>query len=161
MIAEGESDELEFKSSVRWDYKQECVNKKLEEVILKSIAAFANGQGGTLLIGVDDKGTPLGLERDYNALDGAGRDKFERHIRNIAGRTFGESFVASKLHMTFPSVAGTEICQIEIGQAQQPMILKITDKSGVQAEKFYVRSGNSSVEMPLSEMHAFISDRFS
>jgi hypothetical protein len=44
IIAEGESDELEFKSSIRWDYKERCVNKKLEEVILKSIAAFANGQ---------------------------------------------------------------------------------------------------------------------
>jgi hypothetical protein len=33
LIAEGESDSVEFKSSLRWDYKEQCVNKKLEEVM--------------------------------------------------------------------------------------------------------------------------------
>jgi hypothetical protein len=107
-----------------------------------------------LLIGVDDKGTPLGLERDHTALDGGDRDRFERHLRNIANRTFGESFVANKLRVSFPTVLGKEICQIEVSQAQQPIILKVADKSGQQVEKFYVRSGNSSIEMPLSEMHS-------
>lgn len=77
LIAEGESDELEFKSSLRWDYKQGTVNKKLEDVIMKSIAAFANGQGGTLLIGVDDFGTPLGLQHDLSTLTDGDRDTFE------------------------------------------------------------------------------------
>src|SRR6185437_8200508 len=31
LIAEGESDALEFKSSLRWDFKEERINKKLEE----------------------------------------------------------------------------------------------------------------------------------
>ena len=44
-IADGESDELEFKSSLRWDDKEKMVNKKLEEVIVESIAAFANTSG--------------------------------------------------------------------------------------------------------------------
>ena len=57
MIDKGESDELEFKSTLRWDIKEGIVNKKLEEVILKTVAAFANSQGGTLLIGVDDDGS--------------------------------------------------------------------------------------------------------
>jgi len=35
MISEGESDELEFKSSLRWSYKEGSINKKLEDVILK------------------------------------------------------------------------------------------------------------------------------
>jgi len=161
LIAEGESDELEFKSSLRWDYQQGCVNRKLEDVILKSVAAFANGQGGALLIGVDDEGTPLGLERDYTALGGVDRDKFELHLRNLFNHAFGQSFVANRLRVSFPSVAGTEICQIEIAQAQRPVIVKVADKNGQQIEKFYVRSGNASVEMPLSEMHGYIAERFS
>jgi hypothetical protein len=160
LISEGESDELEFKSSLRWDYAQQFMNKKLEDVILKSVAAFANGQGGTLLIGVDDSGTPLGLEHDYASLGGVDRDKFERHVRNLLSQAFGQSFVANKLRMSFPSVGTTEICQIDIAQAQQPIITKVTDKNGQQVEKFYVRSGNASVEMPLSEMHTYVTDRF-
>ena len=62
MIAEGESDELEFKSTLRWDLKEGTVSKKLEEVVLKTVAAFANSQGGTLLIGVDDERQIVGLE---------------------------------------------------------------------------------------------------
>ena len=48
LIAEGESDELEFKATLRWDLKEGVVNKKLEEVIIKTVAAFANSQGGTI-----------------------------------------------------------------------------------------------------------------
>lgn len=56
------------------------VSKKLEEVVIKTLAAFANGQGGTLLIGVDDSGAVLGLDNDYHALGGANRDKLELHL---------------------------------------------------------------------------------
>jgi hypothetical protein len=69
--------------------------------------------------------------------------------------------VANKLRVSFPTVLGKEICQIEVSQAQQPIILKAADKSGQQVEKFYVRSGNSAIEMPLSEMCSYISERFS
>jgi hypothetical protein len=94
------------------------------------------------------------------ALGGADRDKFELHLRNLFNRAFGQSFVASKVRMSFPLVEEIEICQVEVGQAHQPIIVKMTDKSGQQAEKFYIRSGNSSLEMPLSEIHAYFSERF-
>ena len=160
LILEGESDELEFKSSLRWDFNEGTANKKLEAVIVKSVAAFANGQGGTLLIGVNDEGEILGLEHDYMALGGVDRDKFELHLRNILAREFGQSFVASKLSVLFPSVDEKEICQIDVSLALKPVIIQVTDKGGQKSEKFYVRSGNSSIEMPLSEMHGYISDRF-
>ena len=160
LIAEGETDDLEFKSSLRWDYRQQEPNKKLEDVILKSIAAFANGQGGTLLIGIADDGQPLGLERDYAALGNVDRDRFELHLYTLFNNAFGEAFVANKLKVAFPSVDGVEICQIDIQPGQKPIIVKVPDKNGQAVEKFYVRSGNSSREMPMSEMHSYISDRF-
>jgi hypothetical protein len=101
MIAEGESDELEFKSSLRWDIKEHLANKKLEEVVVKSVAAFANAQGGTLLIGVDDTGQVLGLERDYACLGGVDVDKFELHLRNVLNQHLGASVVATKLKVRF------------------------------------------------------------
>jgi hypothetical protein len=161
LVAEGETDELEFKSSLRWDYDLEIENKKLEEIVIKSVAAFANGQGGTLLIGVNNQGTPLGLEHDYIALGDIDRDKFEIHLRNIFKRSFGETFVTSKLRISFPSIDGIEICEVDVAPALRPIILKVSDRHGVQTEKFYVRSGNSSIEMPLSEMHEYAAGRFS
>jgi hypothetical protein len=44
LIARGEDDELEFKSSLRWDFKEQVTSKKLEEVIVKSVAAFATAK---------------------------------------------------------------------------------------------------------------------
>src|SRR5262249_16178419 len=54
LIAKGESSDLEFKSSFRWDLKENKLNRALEGVILKTLAGYMNGNGGTLLIGVAD-----------------------------------------------------------------------------------------------------------
>lgn len=160
MIAEGEGDELEFKSSLRWDFKEQSPSKKLEEVILKTIAAFANGQGGTLLIGVDDDGKILGLEGDYHALGGANRDKFELHLRNLLNGNLGMAFVTSKIKVAFPLIGESEICQVDIQPSTKPLVISVKDKNGQPQEKFYVRSGNSSQELSLNEMQAYLSERF-
>jgi hypothetical protein len=161
LIAEGESDELEFKSSLRWDIREQHINKKLEDVIIKSIAGFANGQGGTLLIGVDDDGEVLGLERDYASLNGADRDKFEIHLRNLLNHHFGVSFTTNKLRVSFISVADREICQIDISPSTEPVVVKLADKDGQAHERLYVRSGTSSQELPVSEMQSYLKERFS
>lgn len=160
MIAEGESGELEFKSSLRWDFQEETVNKKLEDVVLKTIAAFANSQGGTLLIGVSDDGAILGLEGDYHALGGANRDKFELHLRNLLNSCFGKVLPSNKIKVTFPEIGGLEICQIDVQPALNAVVISAKDKDGQAREKFYVRSGNSSQELSMSEMQAYVKERF-
>ena len=126
---------------------------------MKSVAAFANTDGGTLLIGVDDSGAVLGLENDYASLN-ADKDKFEVHLRNLLNQQFGAAFVAKKLAISYPSLEGKDICQIEINQASEPLIIKIRDNSGQPVEKFFVRSGNSSQEIPLSQMKSYLQERF-
>jgi hypothetical protein len=160
LIVKGESDELEFKSTLRWDLKEGGVNKKLEEVVIKTVAAFANSQGGTLLIGVDDHGDVLGLEPDYHSLGEADRDKFEIHLRNLLNQHLGVGFVTSKVCVRFHEISDREVCQIETAPAKEPVIVAAKDKNGQSMEKFYARSGNSSQEIPLSEVSAYIRERF-
>ena len=62
IIKEGESTNIEFKSTLRYDSNTEKINKSLEEVIMKSIAAFANTEGGRLFIGITNDGEIIGLE---------------------------------------------------------------------------------------------------
>lgn len=155
LIAGGESEMLEFKSSLRWDYQFGKTNKKLEEVIIKTIAAFANSNGGTLLIGVDDSGKILGLENDYSWLLGD-KDEFELHLRNIISKSFGIVFTANKLKISFPTVESQEICQVETQPSDKSMIIKGTDGNGVPFEKFYIRNGNSSIELPASQIVDFV-----
>lgn len=160
LIEEGESDELEFKSTLRWDTKEKKVNKSLEQVVVKTVAAFANAQGGTLIIGVNDEGQPLGLTRDYDSLRDGNRDSFELHLRGILNNQLGKAFVASKIQVQFHYVNDEDICQIDVNPTTNPIIVKLRDKNGQAVEKFYVRSGNSSQEIPMSEMHAYVNERF-
>lgn len=161
LIAQGEGEELEFKSSLRWDVAEGTVNKKLEEVVIKTIAAFGNGQGGTLLIGIEDDGNVLGLEGDYHSLGGVDRDKFELHLRNLLNQAFGTAFVTHRIRVSFPAIGEDEICQVDVMAALKPLIITAKDKNGASQEKLYVRSGNSSLEISLGEMHSFLQERFS
>ncbi|GAB6069904.1 DUF262 domain-containing protein [Thiomicrorhabdus hydrogeniphila] len=159
MISDGESEELEFKSSLRWDYKEGCINKVLEAVIVKTVSAFANSEGGTLLIGVDDDGNALGLENDYASLK-ADKDKFELHLRNLLNENIGVSFIASAVKIQFPLVNNIEICQVDIAMSKTPIVLNVKDKNGMKHEKIYVRSGNSSLELTMSEFNHYRKGRF-
>jgi len=160
LIADGESDELEFKSSLRWDLQEGCVNKALEDVVIKTIAAFGNYDGGTLLIGVRDDGTVLGLEHDYASLKDGDKDAFELHLRGLCKAAFGGPFAATCIKAKFPVIEDREICQVEIQPSPKQIILAVADKNGVKHEKFYVRSGNASTEMSLSEASEYIKERF-
>ena len=160
-VAAGESERLEFKSSMRWDYQAQSINKKLEEVILKSLAAFNNGKGGTLLIGVNDEGQALGLEPDLQSLRQPDTDHFELHLRNLISQTYGVEYGAAFLRITFPTLQEHTICCIEIEPGRNPLYAPITDKSGRRQEKFFVRSGNASREISrLSEVMQYIQGRF-
>ncbi len=43
---------VEFKSTARWDLKEDKPNKLVEDAVVKTVAGFLNTDGGTLLIGV-------------------------------------------------------------------------------------------------------------
>ena len=81
LISSGESDKIEFKSSLHHPYEwlppdlqklQPVTRKEIEKLLRKSvtktIAAFLNSDGGTLLIGVADSGIVLGIEPDFEYL---------------------------------------------------------------------------------------------
>jgi predicted HTH transcriptional regulator len=160
LIQQGENSKLEFKSSFRYDYHLKVVNKELEGVIAKSIAAFSNGKGGSLLIGVDDEGHILGLENDISTLKRKDIDFFENTLRTFLNKTFSVSLVTQNLHISFPVIEEKAICRIDIDQAKSPVFVELT-KNSQKSERFYVRSGNTSQEIQsLSEMNEYINSRF-
>lgn len=162
-IGQGESSSLEFKSSLRWDYREERFNKDLEDVIVKSVAAFNNARGGTLLIGVDDHGDILGIGKDYAVLKQPGKDYYEIHLRNLLGARYGAGYTAKSITIDFPAVNGQEICRIRIRRGSQPLYTTTRSKNGgPPVEKFYIRSGNTSqVLVHPSEITSYVLTRFS
>lgn len=161
LVKLGENDHLEFKSSFRWDYQLSVVNKELEGVIAKSIAAFSNARGGTLLIGVDDDGNVLGLEKDINTLKRKDLDFFENTLRTFLNKSFTVSFVTQNLEVKFPVIDQKAICRINVTASQDPVFIEIA-KNSKKSERFYLRSGNTSQEITsLSEINSYVKDRFS
>ncbi len=160
LIADGENEELEFKSSLRWDYRAGEISKALEAVATKTVAALANAGGGMLLIGINDDGCPKGLGNDYASLSGD-KDKFERHLRALLGDQFGDAFVASGIKIDFPVVGDVEICQVDVARAQEPLWTTVRDKHGQAQEKLYVRNGNASQELVGDDLSDYLKQHFS
>jgi uncharacterized protein with ParB-like and HNH nuclease domain len=161
IVAAGEDEFHEFKQTLRWDVKETRINKKLEEVILKTIAAFNNKEGGMLIIGASDDGELIGLEDDYNCLKDGDKDKFEIHLRNLLNEAYSKEYTANNLVINFLKIDDTEICVIEIAKGIDPLYTKMTDSNGQKKEKFFIRSGNSSPELSsLSEINSYIKNHF-
>ena len=82
------------------------------------------------------------------------------HIRNLTNNAYGVDFSSNNLEILFPIVEDKEICVIEIKPWHKPLYTMVTDNKGNRSEKFYLRNGNSSPELPTSEIAGYINTRF-
>lgn len=156
LIAGGESATLEFKSTIRWDVVQGKENKDLELMVLKTVAAFLNAEGGTLLIGVADDGVVLGLERDQTLICKEPRnwDKLERHLIGLCRNHFGDALLAH-VRLRFHLIEGLDVCRVTVAPAPEPAYVV---EKGV--EQFYVRAGNATSKLGLREAVRYIRYRW-
>ena len=162
LLEDDENRYLEFKSSLRWDERQGKVNPDLEKVILKTLAAFGNTDGGILLIGVDDNKNIVGLENDLQSLKKQDTDYYEIHLLNILHRAMGVKYVSKYIRTQFETLSdGKVVCKIRDIAGDEPVFLKFKDKNGSMDEKFFVRSGNSSHEIEsIPEINDYINKKY-
>lgn len=152
MLKTGEHERLEFKTSLRWDEKRQQVNKELEKAVMKTVTAFLNSDGGHLLIGVNDQGQPLGLEKDFASLPKAGTDGFENHFNNIFNQMIGPEF-RRLVKLTFRQYFYDKtVCLVSVGPSPKPAYLKNGNN-----EDFYIRTGNVTSPLKMSEVTAYLS----
>lgn len=154
LIGAGESGSLEFKSTFRWDIKESRTNRALETVIMKSLAGFLNGRGGTLLIGVADNGEIIGLEQDYQLLKKRDRDGFEQALITAVAHHLGGD-LSPYLQVVFHRSHDKEVCRVIIEPAPRPVYL---EQSG--APKLYLRSGATTRELNVKEAIAYQTSRW-
>jgi hypothetical protein len=161
LLTQPESQTLEFKSTARWNLVETKKDRTMEDVILKTIAAFLNTDGGTLLIGVTDDGTAIGLADDYRTLQKKNRDGFELWLRNdLLFKEMGKA-IAPYIQISFPIVNHQEICQVTIQPAPKPVYIDIRDKAGTLQETFFIRTGNATHKLDKpSEIHDYTQQRF-
>tara|TARA_R110000868_G_scaffold107999_2_gene295125 strand:- start:84 stop:866 length:783 start_codon:yes stop_codon:yes gene_type:complete len=145
IIADGENEKVEFKSSIRYDYFKKVTNRDLELVIAKTIVGFMNAKGGKLIIGVDDDGNILGLEKDFKTLKHKNRDGYEREIFRIISTQLGHEACFSN-HISFYVVNEKELCVVDIEPSKEPVY--VNDGTSTT---FYVRTGNATYPLTVKE----------
>src|SRR5690606_15097463 len=118
----GESLTLEFKSSLQWDMVQGRQNTGLRGSILKTIAAFLNTDGGTLVIGVEDQGSVCGIGPDLNLVGGS-KDRFAQLVSSLVFEHLGAG-VAPCVRQRFEDVDGQVVCVVDVDRCNEPVFTK-------------------------------------
>lgn len=150
-ISGGESEQVEFMASLRWDRNLGKVNKALEQVIAKTLCGMMNHDGGLLLIGVDDDGRIAGIEDDFKTLKHENWDGFHQRIITLAVSNLGGQHI-SQFRSHCVLAESKAVAVIQVAPASTPVFC--TDGN---AQRYYLRSGNTTRELNSREAleHAF------
>ena len=140
---------LELKSTLQWDVVNNRINKALRHSVLKTITAFMNSEGGTLIIGVEDSGDLYGLDNDLKAVGGS-TDRFEQLIVSLAVNGIGP-LAAQNIQIRFELLRGVEICVVAVNAIRGGVFLKTDNR-----KQFYVRIGNTTQPLDSEDTHEYL-----
>ena len=141
LIAQGESDSVEFKSSLRQE----------EDTVLRTLAAFLNTEGGTLLIGVADDGAVLGVDADQFSDE----DHMRQHFTDLVNSRMSGRTLHAALKATFETYDGKRVMRIACSRSATPAhVMEGTDQN------FYIREGASAQKLTGDPLFEYRNWRF-
>ncbi len=151
LLREGESKTLEFKQTYSLEIKDNTKQKYIEDSALKTIAAFLNTDGGILLIGVDDAGDLVGVEREIESLHQGSRDKFLLNFKNRFKSMIGEQF--------YP------VIEYELIEIMDKLVFQVICKRSelevyIEDKAFYVRANPATDKLEGRKLSDYIRQRF-
>lgn len=150
LLAQGETDHIEFKSTLRMNLHSQKADKRIENACLKTVAAYLNSDGGMLLVGVNDAGEVIGMGADNFAND----DKLLLHWNGLVRTHLGPETA----HWLRSMVLWYEEKQIMIVQCHRSD--KAVFLTRDNEEYFYIRTGNRTESLKPREMMGYMGQRF-
>lgn len=154
LVARGESQLQEFKSSMKWDYKAGNANKELAKEVVIAVAAFLNTDGGSLVIGVKDGGEVLGIEKDLSLMGNKGLDGFQLAFANAVKTYLGED-IGPLLKLDFAKKERKTVAIVTCPPCHRPVFVK--EEKG---SEFYARSASSSQRLDAEATNSYINARW-
>jgi hypothetical protein len=151
LVRDGESEALEFKSTLRINLHTGRKDPKMELAILKTLAGFLNTSSGTLIIGVADDGSPIGLEIEQFENE----DKLALHLVSIIKSRMGMQAM-SNIHLHFEDYHDDRVLVVNTDRIATPVFVLDEEKK----EHFYIRTGPSTSELTPSQTQEYIKQRF-
>jgi hypothetical protein len=163
IIQNSEGRQLEFKSTLQYCTKTNAENVDLRFEVLKTLAAFANTEGGTLLIGVKDDKSIYGLENgDFLTINKEDKiDAYKQLIDNLIEKNFGNGFHAILEEVKFYKIGECLVCRITIkGKYAKPLYIerKRPNKKAYQA--FFIRAQSSTRELQNEDQQNYIKENW-
>ena len=151
LIKKGESEEMEFKETLRYNVHTNEFDRRIEHASLKTITAFINSEGGKLFIGIKNNGEISGIEKDKFE----NTDKFLLHLMNIIKQKIGKK----NLHLIKTEILEAKeklVALIECEKSNNPIFLRNPQNE----EEFYIRTGPATTQIKGSELIDYVKKRF-
>lgn len=149
LVKQGESQVVEFKSTARRNLFNNKKDPKIEWMVIKTLCAFLNSSGGTLLIGIDDEGNTIGIERDYDFVHRKNRDGWGLWLNDLASNALGIT-ASTDLFVRYCEIEDRTIARIDVSPSMKPIFARVPKTN--KAPHFYVRIGSASKEFQGSEI---------
>ncbi len=149
-VMNGESESVEFKSTMRINMHTGQKDPRMELAVLKTMAAFLNSNGGTLIVGVADDGSPVGIEKDGFPNE----DKMSLHLVNIVKSRMGIPALTN-INVNFDDYEECRVMVVKCHKSPTAVFVKDAD-----LERFYVRTGPATSELSASQTQEYIKQRF-
>lgn len=150
LIRSGESIGLEFKSTLRKNLHTNAPDNRIEHAVLKSIVAFLNTDGGTLLVGIKDNGEVLGIQEDMFDNE----DKYLLHFANLVNDNIGKQYT-NLIRWGLYSIENQRVLRVDCSRSSAPVFLRMKGQ-----EEFFIRTGPSTVPLTASEILEYSKEHF-
>jgi len=150
MASAGESATVEFKCAVRTNLHTGREDERIVWSWLRTVAGFLNFNGGTLVLGVADDGTPVGLDGDGFTSE----EEMCSHLTEVVKSRLGEEHLMH-IHLRFEEYKGTRVLAVDCRPSHEAAFLKDGGD-----EHFFVRAGASTDEFTASRARDYIAQRF-
>lgn len=153
VIQGGENQLAEFKQTARVNTHTGEKDVRMEDEVVKTVAAFLNADGGDLLIGVADDGSIHGLGDDIRVTKN--RDYFLQWVTgSLLSERLGKSVVTQHVRLRPVELEGREVLVVHATPSKDAVWAKVEKDS-----RLYVRNGNHTVQLEGSEVTHFIRNR--
>ena len=164
LIRQGESEKLEFKATLRRSPRTGETDAAATFGVMKSIVGFLNSwDGGTLLVGVNDRGiliTGPADEVGTMAIDGfANEDEMVRALKDLIKNRIGVS-VFEWLTISFTDFRNSRILRVDCEPADNHVWLKGGKNGKSKEEDFFLRTPAATDPLNRRELVDYIERRF-
>lgn len=156
LIDRGESARVEFKQTARVNLSTKQRDEVIELGVVKSVAGFMNAHGGTLLIGVTDRGEVFGLKKDLKTLGSKqNMDGFELWLTGLLDNMLGPT-ATSQISIAYEDLPEGTVCRIDVSPRKKPTFVR-SSKGGAD---LYVRLNNSTRLLNTADAVEYVSSHW-